>query len=263
MPLEDEPTPPGDIEVIESDEDIPVISAEMLHEERVDLEAGIRMFPPITVSLIVACVVVYGRQVAIGGLDNIPRVIETGGMHRSEVFGGQLWRLISYGFMHANGEHVFGNMAMLYVLGIACEHAFGGGPYLFLYLASCVGGALLAMRGDLPLVGASGAIFGLAGALMTMITVHRRKIELRDHRVGIVLAIWSVYTIGLGLLNPIVSNACHLGGLLTGLLMGTALPPAILFDRDAFSRRPASRAEGVIAGLLLVLTALFFLPRLR
>ena len=50
----------------------------------------------------------------------------------------------------------------------------------------------------MPTVGASGAIFGLAGAVISLMYVHRKRIELRDHRVGIVLAIWSIYTLVLG-----------------------------------------------------------------
>ena len=68
-------------------------------------------------------------------------------------------------------------------------------------------------------MGASGAIFGLAGAIMSLIYVHRKKIELAIIG-GIVLAIWSIYTLVLGAMSPIVSNSCHLGGLVGGLILG-------------------------------------------
>ncbi len=244
-------------------DDIPIIGAHMLHRERVDLEASMNVFPPITIGLIVACTLIYGRQLMIGSLDNLERVIDTGAMNRSSVLDGEVWRLISAGFLHANGEHLFGNMGMLYILGMACEHAFGRRPFLFLYLAACTTGSLLAMTSDTPMVGASGAIFGLAGALIAMIYTRRHAIELRDHRVGIVLAIWSVFSIVLGLLNPIISNSCHLGGLLGGLLLGAILPPAILHDRKEFARRPLTRMEGFLSAAVLISTAFCFLPRLR
>src|SRR5271155_5028930 len=102
-------------------------------------------------------------------------------MNRDKVLEGEIWRLISGGFMHANAEHLIGNLVMLYILGMACEHAFGRGPFLFLYVSACVVGSLMTMTTLMPTVGASGAIFGLAGALLASIVAHRDQIELRDH----------------------------------------------------------------------------------
>ena len=213
---EEEPVGPvapnTDLSAADEDEEIPVISEEMLHEERVDLEAGMSIFPRVTIVLMLACILVFVRQSMIGGLANIGRVIDTGAMHRDEVLQGQVWRLVSAGFMHGGVDHLVGNMLMLFVLGMACEHAFGHQSFLFLYVVACITGSLLAMISEPPTVGASGAIFGLAGAVIALIYVHRKRIELRDHRVGIVLAIWSIYTLALGAVSPIVSNSCHLGG---------------------------------------------------
>ena len=132
---------------------------------------------------------------------------------------------------------------------MACEHAFGRGPFLFLYVWACVAGSLAAMASATPAVGASGAIFGLAGARdRDRLSCIVSDIELRDHRVGIVLVVWAVYTLGMGVFNPIVSNSCHLGGLVGGLVLGALLPPAVLTDRERTGRtaapacRPASRS---------------------
>ena len=151
---------------------------------------------------------------------------------------------------------------MLFVLGMACEHAFGRGPFLFLYVSACVTGSLLAMGTTMPTVGASGAIFGLAGALLASIVAHRHRIELRDHRVAIVLAVWATYTLALGLLSPIVSNACHVGGLLGGLILGWLLPPALLADRRELAARPLTRLQAALAVAALLGVAVFFLPHL-
>jgi rhomboid protease GluP len=246
----------------EDAEEIPVISHEMLHHERVDFEAGMKVFPPVTLVLMLACIVVYVRQVWVHGLDNTLRVVETGAMTRDEVLQGQLWRLISGGFMHANAEHLIGNLVMLFVLGMACEHAFGRGVFLFLYVAACVSGSLLTLATSLPTVGASGAIFGLAGAVLSMIVAHRHRIELRDHRVAIVLAVWATYTLALGLFNPIVSNASHLGGLLGGLVLGWFLPAALLTDRRELATRPTTRVLTALAIVALLITTVLFLPHL-
>src|SRR5262249_14385391 len=148
---------------------------------------------------------------------------------------------------HANAEHLIGNLVMLFILGMACEHAFGRGPFLFLYVSACLTGSLLSMATAMPTVGASGAIFGLAGALLSAIVAPRHRIELRDHRVAIVLAVWAAYTLALGLLSPIVSNACHVGGLLGGLILGWFLPPALLTDRHELAARPLTRFQAALA----------------
>jgi rhomboid protease GluP len=244
-------------------EDVATISQDMLHFERVDLEAGMNVIPPVALALMLACGLVYLRQVSIGGLDNPARVVATGAMERQSLLDGEIWRLISGGFMHASAEHLIGNLIMLYILGMACEHAFGRGPFLFLYVAACVAGALATTATRSPTVGASGAIFGLAGALVSTIIVHRRRIELRDHRLGIVLAVWAVYTLGLGLFNPIVSNACHLGGLFCGLTLGAVLPSALLTDRVALGQHLAVRVQTCSALAVLLGTALFFVPHLK
>ena len=196
-----------------------------------------KVIPPATLALMLACIIVYMRQVWIGGLDNEGRVVATGAMHRDEVLRGELWRLISGAFMHANAEHLIGNMVMLFILGMACEHAFGAGPFLFLYVAACLTGSLAVSISASPTVGASGAIFGLAGAVVALIVAHRRQIELRDHRrrhrpgnLG------GLYRWVLGALNPIVSNSCHMGGLAGGLVLGAILPPALLSDRRRAGR---------------------------
>jgi rhomboid protease GluP len=246
-----------------SSDEIPTISDEMLHRDRVDFEAGMRVFPPVTLALMLACAAVYIRQLWIGGLDNLGRVVATGALERDRVQAGELWRLISSGFMHANAEHLIGNLVMLYVVGMACEHAFGPGPFLFLYLAGCVSGSLLAMTSKQPMVGASGAILGLAGSLITMIGSHRRNIELRDHRVSIVLAVWAVYTLFLGVFSPIVSNLVLLGGLLGGSILGLLLVPVILKDGPEAENRLIPKLETAVAILALAWAALLFLPHLR
>jgi rhomboid protease GluP len=243
-------------------EEIPFITADMLHQQRVDLEAGMSPIPPLTIALMLACTAIYVRQLWVGGLHNRMRVIETGAISRDEVLAGELWRLISGGFLHASAEHLIGNLIMLFILGMACEHAFGRGPFLFLYVSACAAGSLLAMSEAMPTVGASGAIFGLAGALLATIVAHRHRIELRDHRVAIVLTVWAIYTLGLGLLSPIVSNACHVGGLLGGLVLGWLLPSALLTDRRELAARPLTRLQVALAVAALLGTAVFFLPHL-
>ena len=92
--------------------------------------------------------------------------------------------------------------------------------------------------------------------------VHRRRIEPRDHSVGIVLMVWSVQTLAFGLLSPIVSNAAHLGGLLDGLALGALLPAALRNDRTELPQCPTTRLRTILTLIVLGYTALCHLPRL-
>ena len=70
--------------------------------------------------------------------------------------------------MHANGEHLVGNLLMLFILGMACEHAFGWQVFLVpLRVGLRHRCAAVTLDLDVPTVGASGAIFGLAGAIIS------------------------------------------------------------------------------------------------
>ena len=198
------------------------------------------------------------RRLSAPGLDrrltNVDRVVATGAMDRDEVLQGEFWRLISGGFMHANAEHLIGNMVMLFILGMACEHAFGRGPFLFLYVAACVAGSLVAMISGTPTVGASGAIFGLAGALIAMI---RAPSAARSSSATIVSASSWRYGRSIrwasGLFNPIVSNSCPPRRPARRLDPRFLSAPALLTDRRRTGRsadhptaRPASRSQLLI-----------------
>jgi len=251
-------------EDVEPDDEILTIDEAMLHHERVDLEAGMTAAPRATIVLILVCAAVFAAQVAVGGLDSTARIVETGALQRDEVLNGQWWRLVSGAFMHASAEHLFGNMVMLYILGMACEHAFGLGRFLFLYTAAGIAGNALAMTaGDVPTVGASGAIFGLVGATIAMAFVHRRELETRDAKVGVVMAGWSAFMLVVGMFSPFVSNEAHFGGLVAGLALGATLRPVIL-DPGRVSARPGV-GRFLLALSLAALVASFaeFLPRLQ
>jgi rhomboid protease GluP len=75
-----------------------------------------------------------------------------------------------------------------------------------------------------PSVGASGAIFGLSGAIVAFLLRRRHTFYVRDNRVGVVLLLWAAAQLGLGLLSPQVDNYCHAGGLVAGAVLGLVLP---------------------------------------
>jgi rhomboid protease GluP len=237
------------------------ITDAMLHPE-VDFERGMSPVPLVSVVVMVLCTLAYFAVLARGALDSPEKLVAVGALHRPEVARGEVWRLVSAMFLHGGPAHLLGNLAVLYILGMACEHAFGKAQFVTLYLASGVAGSLLSVTGDHVSVGASGAIFGLQGALVTFLARHRHRLEVRDQRVGFVLGFWALYSIALGFLNPFVDNRAHLGGLLAGALLGLVLRPALLRDRGEVARDPLTIAGLLVSLTCLAATAVVFVPRL-
>lgn len=243
------------------DEDIPLIDAGMLHPT-VDFEANMGWFPPLTLGLMLACAIVFGFQAATGGLVNPQRLIEMGALSRAEVEQGEVWRMLSATFLHGSVEHLVGNLMMLYVLGLACEHGFGRSQALFLYVVAGLGGSAASLLNPKISVGASGAIFGLAGALITLFRRHRHTLHVRSGRIGIVVGFWALFQIVLGFTDPNIDNLAHIGGFGAGLILGWFLPPAILYDRSEFESRVATRTMLFAACLALIAMSIRFIPRL-
>jgi rhomboid protease GluP len=252
------PEPPG------FDDEIETIDDSMLHRgAAVDFESKMNPAPPLTIVLIGACVLVFLIQLTSGGLHNLDTLIRQGALLSDRVAQGEWWRMISAAFLHGGPDHLIGNMLMLFALGMACEHAFGLSQFFVLYLGSALSGSALSLLGSKPSVGASGAIFGLAGALIVVLWRCRDRLHVRDHRIGIVLLIWAGYQLllGFGLMGEVVDNRAHLGGLLGGMVLGLVLRPAVLeSDRQSVDRSLPVASLTLLAGLVL---AAALLPWLR
>lgn len=138
-------------------------------------------------------------------------------MENAPVVMGEWHRLLTSAFLHGGVGHLLLNGVALYVFGRPLEEALGHARYLALWALSAVGGSvlsLLVMPLDHASVGASGAVFGLIGALVVM--GRRMRVDVR----------FLLILLGLNLLIsvmvPQISLTGHLGGLLSGLILGAA-----------------------------------------
>lgn len=213
------------------------ITADMLDESapvdhRLDFEAGMTYAPPLTLAILLAIAAVFVWQISANTLESQESIIAAGALVRDRVLQGEYWRLLSATMLHGGIDHLLGNAISLYILGMAAEHAYGSPRMLGIYLVSGIAGSLLSLAtGPGPSVGASGAIFGLMGAVIVLFWKHHDQLLVRDKRIGVVIAAWAVYTIIVGLMTPMVDNAGHVGGLLGGMVSAWAIQPVLLRRR--------------------------------
>lgn len=166
-------------------------------------------------------ILVYAAQFATQG-----RLTLLGAKVNSLIDKGQLWRLATSSFMHANIGHLMVNCYSLNSIGPAVEQLSGPRRFMAIYCVSAIASSLMSYRFcESPAVGASGAIFGLVGSYAVFVLRHRRlfgggKQDLQQIARVIVL------NMAIGLLSRGIDNWGHLGGLLGGAAMSWFLGPA-------------------------------------
>lgn len=147
-------------------------------------------------------------------------VINTFANYYLNVKNGEVYRLITAAFVHANILHIFFNMYALYALGAQIEKFYGRKRYLLIYLGSALLGSLLSVvLTNNVSVGASGAIFGLFGAMLYFGYKYRATLD-GFLRSGIIPVI--VINLLLGFMIPGIDVYGHIGGLLGGLVLSYA-----------------------------------------
>ena len=139
------------------------------------------------------------------------------------VIQGEWWGLFTAIFIHANPIHIGFNMLCLFQLGFLAERAFGKIPYLLAYLATGICASLTSnfVHPKTLGVGASGAIFGIAGFLLTPIAL-KKLIVYTTGKSSILrtLVMFAIYNLAIGAAIPVIYNSAHVGGLVSGLLVG-------------------------------------------
>jgi membrane associated rhomboid family serine protease len=128
----------------------------------------------------------------------------------------EYWRIVTAGFLHDGLFHILVNMFSLYFVGSALEPAIGRVSFAAVYAASLLAGSFgaLLFQPGIPTVGASGAIFGIFGALI--VVAYRRGIPIWQSGLGLVLVLNLVFSVSF----RGISIGGHLGGLVAGFITG-------------------------------------------
>lgn len=206
--------------------------------------------PVVAVGLIVVNVVAFVITMVQGGGENSlggSALFREGALAPMTVASGDWWQLVTSGFLHGGVAHIAMNMLSLYLIGVGLERVLGAARFATVYGLSLLGGSVavyLLTDPDTLTVGASGAIFGLLGALLVI--YRRLRLDLRQ--LGIILALNAFITFTVS--N--ISWQAHVGGFVTGLIVGGVMVHAPRKNQLAWQ-------IGVSLGVLAVLVALILM----
>jgi rhomboid protease GluP len=194
-----------------------------------------------------------------GGSKNTDVLLEFGASYGPYIRRGEYWRLVAPLFLHIGWAHLIMNSAVLAILGFFLERIYGYGRFSLLYVASGMGSTLLSMTASQGVsAGASGAIMGMAGAMLAIGFLHGEAIPWRLRRMfggGILPLILLELAIGYSV--PGIDNWGHIGGLFCGMLVSGLMPPPGLLRLTApegFHAKP-SQMVVVIPVAVVVLAA--------
>lgn len=206
---------------------------------------GLITKPRVTYALIALNVAIFGIQF-LQGIDTL--AVDYGMWPIGIARDGDWWRLFTSAFLHGSFIHIAFNMYVLFFLGPTLERILGHTRFLILYVLAALGGSVASYWfSDINTVsvGASGAIFGLMGALV--VAGHRLKYDITQ--VLILLGI----NVVIGFISPNVDWRAHFGGLVIGALVAAimVLPP----------KRIRIRAQ--VAGIAALLVLLIVLTIIR
>ncbi|MBO6195494.1 MAG: rhomboid family intramembrane serine protease [Bacilli bacterium] len=201
--------------------------------------------PLISFILIAINVIIFALMYMIGnGSEDSQTLINFGANIGTLTKNGEYYRLISCAFLHIGVIHLLCNMYSIYAVGPTVEYFFGKAKFLFIYFYSAITASLFALifQGDKVITaGASGAIFGLLGALLYFGYTYRGYMGNKILSQVISVILINLY---IGFTTTGISNAAHIGGLIGGLSMSFMLGADI-------NEKKSSKINGIIITVIL------------
>lgn len=218
-------------------------------------------------------------QVFVAPFD-VDTLLLFGGSDAGLVLQGQWYRLLLATFVHVNVLHLFLNVFCLWNLGLFAEPLLGKRGVIAVYLLTGVIGNLASLsvsvftRTDGIVVGASGAVFGLVGILIVLLSNRNLKVPWKDlSSLRLLVVLFALTNLGLGFITqmphlplgllrffhldpaslPKVDNSAHLAGFISGFLVGIPLFPKMLSGKVSYRQR--QRVTYIAAALVVCLYA--------
>lgn len=176
-----------------------------------------------TIGLIVVNIGIFFVFTLLGKSEDVLFMQQYGAMYEPYVINGhEYYRLLTSIFLHFGMEHLLNNMVMLGAVGVHLEPEIGKLRFLLVYFLSGIGGNVCSLLVNVWLgevvvsAGASGAVFGLTGALLCAVIQNKGRIGRLNKKRVLILVLLSLY---IGLTTSGVDNAAHIGGLVCGFVL--------------------------------------------
>src|SRR5436305_4128236 len=212
---------------------------------------------PVTSAIIGANVLVFAAMTLSGVSPMEPRnldLVRWGANTGSHTLFVQPWRMLSSNYVHVGLIHILLNMWCLWNLGALAERIFDRWTYFITYTFCGLTGSLasVSLHPTRLGAGASGAIFGLAGALISALYLGHLPVNPRALKSILKsLVTFAAYNLFFGAVVPVIDNTAHIGGLVTGLALGAVLAPRLTSQPD--ERNSWRRFVFIVAGAVLAL----------
>ena len=172
--------------------------------------------PTFTYVILTANVIMFILLELQGGSTSTDTLLKFGAKYNPDIIDGEWWRIISSMFLHIGLLHLVMNMLALHIVGSIVERIYGSKRFLIIYfLAGIMGGLTSFALNPQLAAGASGAIFGLFGALL-FFGFHHQRIFFQTMGWNVILII--AFNIVFGFMVQQIDNGAHIGGLIGGLI---------------------------------------------
>ncbi|RFA36406.1 rhomboid family intramembrane serine protease [Virgibacillus dokdonensis] len=173
--------------------------------------------PRLTYIILALCVSLFLLLEWNGGSENIETLKQFGAKYNPAIIeNGEWWRIISSMFLHIGLLHLVMNMIAVYYLGTLVERIYGSIRFLIIYFLAGIGGGIASFAFSANIAaGASGALFGLFGALL-FFGLHHRRVFFQTIGSNVLLLIGINIVFGFSI--PAIDNGAHLGGLVAGFI---------------------------------------------
>ena len=182
-------------------------------------------------------------------------LLSFGAANAADFHRGEYWRLVMPMFLHIGILHLLINSYALYILGLLLEGVYGYPRFTVLYVGSGVASAFVSMsRSHQASAGASGAIMGIAGAMLVTGYLHPWAVPRHWQRAfgrGIIPSI--VLTLWLGWMLNFIDNSGHIGGLVGGILLALVIVPPRQEEVSGFEAGTPSQSLLIVPILIVAL----------
>ena len=197
---------------------------------------GVERSPVVTWGLLATNGLIWLAVAAVGGTEDPEVLLDFGAMFGPLIANGEYWRLFTAMFLHFGLPHLALNGFGLYIFGPLVEKTFGHVRFLTIYILAGLSGSVASfLFNSISVgVGASGAIFGVLGALAAFFVVQRRVLGRLGQRNLTGLLVLAGINLVFGWVTPGIDNAAHIGGLAAGFALGLALAPQYRMLRTPF-----------------------------